>query len=178
MRDVKGLNVHRLFYPSVPAVLSTSHNKTISAMPVVSFTTLSDSPPLLGVSSLPSHFTHKTVLLSKRFSLCWLDRTDLQGLEFLASHSGRESEDKLRAAGLKHHRGSRLEVPVIDSAVAVLECSLARTLKFGDHEFLIGRVEAAYATEDFREYWEFKKYTPILYTGSRDHLTTLEKLHG
>ncbi len=127
---------------------------------------------------MPSHFTHKTVLASRRFSLCWLDKKDLGAVEYLASHSGSGSEDKLLSAGLKHHRGRKLDVPVIDSAVAAVECSLASTVKFGDHEFLVGRVEAAYATEDFRDYWKFKKYRPILYTGWRNGLTTLEEPHG
>ncbi len=127
---------------------------------------------------MPYHSTHKLVLASRLFSLCWLDKKDLRAMEYLASHSGGESEDKLLSAGLKHHRGRELDVPVIDSAVAAVECSLANTVKFGDHEFLVGRVEAAYATEDFRDYWEFKKYGPILYTGWRKGLTTLDELHG
>jgi len=175
MKDLDKGKAYRLFYPSVPAVLSASHRKIVSAMPVVSFTSLSEFPPIVGVSSSPSHFTHKTVLDSRLFSLCWLQKKEIHAIAYLASHSGRESEDKLVSAGFKHHRGKKLDVPVIDAAVAVLECSLTNTIKFGDHELLVGKVEASYAIEDFHDYWSFKEYRPILYTGwKEDGLGTLD----
>jgi len=174
MKEVDTGKAYRLFYPSVPAVLSASHRKTVSAMLVVSFTALSESPSLVGVSSLPSHSTHKTVIAARRFSLCWLDKKDIRAMAHLASHAGKEGEDKLLSAGLKHHRGKRVDVPVIDAAVAVLECSLTKTIRFGDHELLVGRVKASYAIEDFRDYWSFEVYRPILYTGWRGDLATLD----
>jgi len=174
LKEVERSKAYRLFYPSVPAVLSASYRKTVSAMPVVSFTTLSETPSLVGVSSLPSHTTHRTVLAARRFSLCWLDKKDVRAMAHLASHAGREGEDKLLSAGLKHHRGGKVDVPVIDAAVAVLECSLTKAIKFGDHELLVGRVKASYAIEDFRDYWSFEEYRPILYTGWRGDLTTLD----
>lgn len=42
----------------------------------------------------------------------------------------------------------------------------------GDHFLLVGRVEACRATGDFSDFWGFKKYKPILYTGWRDGMTT------
>jgi len=173
MKEVQKGKFYRFFYPSVPAILSSSHGRTVSAMPVVSFTSLSESPPIVGVSSSRSHRTYKTALASRRFSLCWLDLKESRAVEQLALHSGTEFRDKLSAAGLKHHRGRSLDVPVIDSAVAVLECSLVKTMRFGDHSFLVGNVLDAYATDDFREYWEFRTYQPILYTGWRGGLSTL-----
>ena len=165
---------YRLFYPAVPAVLSASHGRTVSAMPVVSLISLSETPPLVGVSSSPSHFTHRVVLASRKFSLCWLDRKDVRGVGVLASNSGKEGEDKLKSAGLKHRRGRKLDVPVLASAVATLECSLTKSVRFGDHDLLVGEVQAAYAVEDFQQYWSFERYRPIFYTGWRGGLKTLD----
>src|SRR5438046_1847384 len=156
---------HQQFYPSVPDVRSASPRTMLSAAPAFSFTALAETPSLVGVSSLPSHSTHKTVIAARRFSLCWLDKKDIRAMAHLASHAGKEGEDKLLSAGLKHHRGKRVDVPVIDAAVAVLECSLTKRIRFGDHELLVGRVKASYAIEDFRDYWSFEVYRPILYIG-------------
>ena len=131
---------------------------------------LSGSPPLVGVSSAPSHHTLKTITQSKTFSLSWLDRRLSKNLEILASSSGLDETDKLSRSGLRHHPGRKLKVPVPDSASAVLECGLAGKRKFGDHVLLVGHVVAAYATEDFESYWRFKEYIPILYTGWRGGL--------
>jgi flavin reductase (DIM6/NTAB) family NADH-FMN oxidoreductase RutF len=141
-------------------------------MPVVSVIMLSESPALVGVSSAPTHRTFRTIARSKTFSLSWLDRNFSKTLEALTSTPSKEGADKLSLAGLSHHPGRKLKVPVPDSASAVLECRLLGKKKFGDHVLLVGHVAAAYASEDFKDYWAFKEYKPILYTGWQGGLRT------
>ena len=165
--------IHRLFYPQVPAVLSAMTGKRVSAMPVVSYTSVSDSPPMVAVSSAPTHFTCKLVLEAGSFSLCILDRDHAGAIARLASVSGAKVEDKLSDAGLKYTKGERLKVPVIQRAAATLECSLASKKRLGDHLLLVGEVRAARASEAFDGFWDFARYRPLLYTGWREGLTTL-----
>jgi flavin reductase (DIM6/NTAB) family NADH-FMN oxidoreductase RutF len=165
--------VHRLFYPQVPAVLSAMAGKRVSAMPVVSYTSVSDVPPMVAVSSAPSHYTCKLVLEAGCFSLCVLDRDHAGAIARLASVSGAKVEDKLRDARLKYSKGEALNVPVIQGAAATLECSLKEKLRFGDHLLLVGQVRAARAAGSFDGFWDFARYRPLLYTGWRDGLTTL-----
>ncbi len=154
--------------------MASAEGSTISAMPVVSFAMLSESPPLVGISSALSHYTLKSVANSKAFSLTWLDRSFSKALEILAASPGRPGMDKLLLAGLSHHPGQKLKVPVPDAASAVLECKLVGKRKFGDHVLLVGLVVVAYASEDFEDYWLFREYTPILYTGWHDGLGTYD----
>ena len=170
---VDRLLIHRLFYPQVPAVLSAMVGKRVSAMPVVSYTSVSDSPPMVAVSSVPSHYTCKLVLQAGCFSLCILDRDHAGAIARLASVSGAKVEDKLADAGLKYTRGERLKVPAIQGASATLECSLSAKRRLGDHMLLVGEVRAARASEAFDKFWDFARYRPLLYTGWRDGLTTL-----
>ncbi|HUI23250.1 MAG TPA: flavin reductase family protein [Nitrososphaerales archaeon] len=165
--------IHRLFYPQVPAVLSAMVGRRVSAMPVVSYASVSDSPPMVAVSSAPSHYTCKLVVEAGCFSLCILDRTHAGAISRLASVSGAKTEDKLADAGLRYCRGGELKVPVIEDASASLECSLTARRKFGDHLLLVGEVRAARANDAFDGFWDFAKYRPLLYTGWREGLTTL-----
>jgi len=165
--------IHRLFYPQVPAILSAMVGKRVSAMPVVSYTSVSDSPPMVAVSSVPSHYTCKLVLEAGCFSLCILDRNYAGAVARLASVSGAKTEDKLTDAGLKYTRGEKLKVPVIKDASGILECSLTGKRRFGDHLLLMGEVRAARASDAFDGFWDFAKYRPLLYTGWREGLTTL-----
>jgi len=165
--------IHRLFYPQVPAILSAMAGKRVSAMPVVSYTSVSDSPPMVAVSSVPSHYTCRLVLEAGCFSLCILDRDHAGAVARLGSVSGAKVEDKLTDAGLEYTRGEKLKVPVIKGSAATLECSLAAKRRFGDHLLLVGEVRAARAVEAFDEFWDFAKYRPLLYTGWREGLTTL-----
>jgi len=164
MNPVDPSKVHRLLYPAVPAILACSDRSLVYAMPVVSVVSLSNSPPLVGVSSSPSHSTHQAIVSMRSFSLCWVDASLVHALEVLGTtpHSG---VDKLHSAGLKHSRGTTLEVPIVEGAVAALECTLYARQTLGDHELLVGKVQDARASEDFQEYWRFQAYNPVLYNG-------------
>jgi flavin reductase (DIM6/NTAB) family NADH-FMN oxidoreductase RutF len=165
--------IHRLFYPQVPAVLSAMEGKRVSAMPVVSYASVSDSPPMVAVSSVPSHYTCKLVLEAGCFSLCILDRDHASAIARLASVSGSKVEDKLADAGLRYTSGEVVKAPLIQGSSAALECTLVAKRRFGDHLLLVGEVKAASASEAFDGFWDFAKYRPLLYTGWRDGLTTL-----
>lgn len=164
MKRVDPEKAYRVLYPSVPAVVCGSIGPQVYAMPVVSIMSLSNQPPLIGVASSPSHSTHQAIRKAKAFSACWVDASMVGAVEFLGS-TGHESQDKLGAAGLKHHQGEALDVPVVEEAMAVMECSLTSTQAVGDHELLVGRIEAVRAVEDFQEYWRFEGYRPLLYAG-------------
>jgi len=164
--------VHRLFYPQVPLVLSARSGRRVSAMPVVSYASVSDSPPLVAVSCARGGYTCKLALKAKSFSLCVLDRSHGDAISRLATVSGAKVKDKLADAGLEYRKGTRLNVPIIEGAFASLECSLAFRKTFGDHVLLVGEVKVAAASGSFRDFWDFHTYRPLLYTGWQGRLTT------
>lgn len=152
--------------------MSAEYGGRISAMPVVSYASISDKPPLVAVACSPFGFTCKLALRAKAFSLSILDRTHREAISSLATVSGMKVNDKLKAAGLDHTSGKSLKVPVIRDSLATLECKLGSKRKFGDHLLLVGEVRAAYASEAFTDFWDFSRYRPLLYSGWREGLTT------
>ncbi len=168
MNEVVGENVYRLFYPSVPAIVAAYREGLVAAMPVVSILSVSNKPPRVAFSSLPTHRTYRTVIESGSFSVSWLDSRFVKSIEMLGASSREDTADKLRSAGLSHHRGGALDVPVIGEASAVLECAVAGVHHLGDHDLVVGDVKRAYAAEDFGDYWSYHGYRPIMYAGSPD----------
>lgn len=164
--------IHRLFYPQVPLVMSARYRGRVSAMPVVSYASASDKPPAVVVSCNPGGFTCKLAQKAGSFSLSILDRGSIGAFARLASVSGMKVKDKLADAGLRHKQGKALNVPVIDRALATLECQLTGTRTIGDHIMLIGEVRAAYAASAFNDFWDYSQYKPLLYAGWRDGMTT------
>jgi flavin reductase (DIM6/NTAB) family NADH-FMN oxidoreductase RutF len=164
--------IHRLFYPQVPLVMSCQYRGRISAMPVVSYASVSDSPPMVAVACNPEGFTCKLAQKAGSFSLSLLDRGHLNAMARLASVSGATVKDKLSDAGLKHESGAALKVPIIRGSQATLECELKFKKRTGDHLLLVALVRAARATRGFTDSWDYKQYEPILYTGWRDGMTT------
>jgi flavin reductase (DIM6/NTAB) family NADH-FMN oxidoreductase RutF len=179
MRKVELSKVYRLLYPSVPAVVAASLGRKTSAMPVVSIVSLSNDPPLIGFSSSPSHATFHAIAGARCFSVSWMDRKYLRAVELLGTSSGRDIADKLLPAGLHHRARGSPPVPVISEASAFVACSVKEVRTYGDHEFVVARVVEAKAEADFQEYWEFKEYSPILYSGlgrpTRDRLSSAVK---
>ena len=167
MNPVDTSKVYRLLYPAVPAILGCSDRSLVYAMPVVSIISLSNSPPLIGVASSPQHSTHQAIVNMRCFSLSWVDASMVRTLEVLGT-TPHDAVDKLHSAGLRHARGRTLDVPVVEGAVASLECTLYARQTLGDHELLVGKVLDARASDDFREYWRFQKYDPVLYAGIQE----------
>jgi flavin reductase (DIM6/NTAB) family NADH-FMN oxidoreductase RutF len=163
--------VHRLFYPQVPLVMAARSGRRVSAMPVVSYASVSDAPALVAVSCRPEGFTCGLARKARSFSLSILEKAHAGALERLATGSGAKVSDKLREAGLAYAVGGTLKVPVLDDAVATLECSLRYSRKFGDHVLLVAKVEDAWASEAFTDSWDFARYRPLLYSGWKGGLT-------
>jgi len=141
-------------------------------MPVVSYASISDSPPMVAVSCRKGGYTCNIALKASSFSLCILGNEHADAIARLGSSSGSKVRDKLADAGLRHRKGPVLKVPLIEGAMATLECSLRTKKALGDHLLLFGEVRAAEATASFTDFWDFAKYRPLLYTGWRDGLTT------
>ncbi len=143
-------------------------------MPVVSYASVSTSPPLVAVACNPESFTCKLAIRAGAFSLSLLDRSHTSAIDGLATTHGTSVKDKLAAVGLKHTKGVKLNVPAIVGAQATLECSVSSETKTGDHTLVIGQVSAAYATSAFSNFWNFRRYKPLLYAGWKDGLTTYD----
>lgn len=69
-------------------------------------------------------------------------------------------------SGFTLTKSKTLDSKVIRGALGVIECSLERRITIGDHDLFVGKFETAYAEGDFRGYWTFDEYVPILYSGS------------
>ena len=171
MKKVKPELLHRLFYPQVPAVMSVKLGTRVSAMPVVSYSAVSESPPIVAVACAPGASTCRAALKAKAFSLCILDDRHVGSMERLVAARGYEVEDKLLAAGLRHSKGLVLDVPVVRGADAALECALLSSEGVGDHLLLFGGVRAVSSSDRFSASWNFSRYRPILYTGLKDGMT-------
>jgi len=167
MNPVDPSKVYRLLYPAVPAIISCNDRGLVYAMPVVSVISLSNSPPLIGVSSSPTHSTHQAIVAAGCFSLSWVGASLIRSLEVLGT-TPHSAADKLQSAGLRHTHGKTVDVPIIEGAVASVECSLYERRSLGDHELLVGKVQDARASEDFQEYWRFQTYSPVLYSGMKE----------
>ena len=63
-------------------------------------------------------------------------------------------------------RARKIKGKIVKGASAVIECTVLKVMKTGDHDFFVAKCETSYANTDFRDYWEYNRYSPALYAGS------------
>ncbi len=136
------------------------HGMTASA-----FSSLSLEPPLVLVCIQNKNRSYGLIEQSGSFAVSILAR-DQEALSnrfaggFIDDEGRwqRWPEDKDKFADLSLTRGTSSGAPMLDGALAQLDCSLEAIVPGGDHGIFVGRVEGLQLSEDA---------TPLLYFGGR-----------
>jgi len=165
-KKVNPARIHRLFYPQVPVVITVGFNGRIGGMPAIWHTPLSFKPPLIGVAIAPEHATHEMIMGAKAFGVNWLDFSYAKQVGELGDLSGKDFVNKLAIVGFDAINGEASGQPLISEASAVLECHYSDRYRVGTHQLIVGRVMAAKANDNFKEYWNLARYNPLLYAGT------------
>lgn len=147
-RDVLGC------YPTgVCVVTALGDDGTRHAMVVGSFTSISLSPPLVGFFPDKASVSWPKIEASGRFCVNVLGA----GQRHHANRFAARGTDKF--AGLDHGLTPG-GLPLLDDALAWIECSIASVSEVGDHLFVVGAVQAlAGRSED----------TPLLFFRGKYH---------
>ena len=98
-------------------------------------------PKLLGVGILKSAFTHELVSEGRVFALSILDREDRAIVRKFVKPVEVDAEAKT-LNGFPFHDGPS-GAPILDQAVAYLDCEVRQAVDCGDHTFFIGEVVEA-----------------------------------
>ena len=118
-------------------VLTTGHETTRNAITCNWVTQISFNPLLVLVAIEKESFSHQLLQESGVFALNLLHKEQLPLARRLAAPH-RHNPHKL--AGVPHHLG-QIGVPLLDDALAWLECEIKQTLETeGDHTLFIGEV--------------------------------------
>ena len=127
-------------FASGVTVVTTTHQGHNAGMTVSSFTSLSLDPPLILFCVDQRLSTHEALLAAGKFAVNILASDQ----EHLSRQFASREIDKFK--GVAHQAGV-LGVPLLDGAIAVIECQLHSTLPGGDHTILIGEVVATQIRE-------------------------------
>jgi flavin reductase (DIM6/NTAB) family NADH-FMN oxidoreductase RutF len=102
-------------------------------------TQLSFEPKLIGIGVEQSAVTHELIHQGGAFSLCVIDREDRTIVrKFVKPVEVDEAASSVN--GFAFHDGPTTGVPVLDQAVAWLECQVRQEVACGNHTLFIGEV--------------------------------------
>lgn len=125
-------------FPAGVTVVTTDHDGTRHGLTVSAFASVSLSPPLVLACVDVDAFSHDLIAGSKRFGVSFL--ADDQ--EAISNRFAGLDDVEDRFEGLET---STLETgaPLLDDALAWMDCSVHEAVPAGDHTIFVGRVEAA-----------------------------------
>jgi flavin reductase (DIM6/NTAB) family NADH-FMN oxidoreductase RutF len=115
------------------------------AMTVSAFTSVSLDPPLVLFCAEKIARFHDAVLAEAGWAVSILAEDGEKTARWLATR-GRPLEGQLD--GVAHHPGSVTGAPLLDEALATLECRTESVYDGGDHSIVVGRVVAVDGPSD------------------------------
>ena len=134
--DEQGFKQAMSHFASGVTVVTTEHEGTLFGMTVAAFCSLSLRPPLVLVCIDKRVKTHQAIAASRCFGVSVL----AAGQADVSNRFASKVDDKF--ADIAYHRGE-LGVPLLDGAIATLECRVADQLEGGDHSIFVGEVALA-----------------------------------
>lgn len=141
-------------FPSGVTVVTTQLQGKQYGMTVASFASLSLEPPLVIVCIEKVVATHNAIAEAGHFAVSIL----AAGQEAISAQFATRSEEKFSNVPT---RPGVLGAPLIDGALATLECRLLEALPGGDHTIFVGHVEATSTANE--------SVAPLLYFRSTYH---------
>ena len=130
-------------FPTGVTIVSGIHDDEPVGFTIGSFTSVSLDPPMVGF--LPQTNSATWEAMAKRGAFCVNVRSrDQADLCWQFAKSDNESE---RYADVAWHRAPTGS-PIIDRAVAWIDCEVEEVYEMGDHFFVLGRVVALEADAD------------------------------
>ncbi len=101
-------------------------------------TQVSSDPKVLGIGVEKEAFTHELISEGGAFSLCIIDRDDRAIVrKFTKPVEVDTAAHTLN--GFPYHDGAT-GAPILDQAVAYLECTVSQAVDVGDHTLFLGRI--------------------------------------
>ena len=177
--EVKPLgNAYRLLNPGSVVLVSVGDGKRDNLFPVTWNTPVRQDPPMAAIVSGKRHFSYPLIVETGEFGLNILQAPLVDAVLGCGKTSGRDVEDKFARFGLTREESSIIRPPLVEEAVAGLECRVCQVVDLGSSSILVAQVLRAVAsTEHFREgQWRFDRGLELLHhlSGARFCVTVRE----
>jgi flavin reductase (DIM6/NTAB) family NADH-FMN oxidoreductase RutF len=148
MRRVEIKEATRRKYPEwIVLIVTTDTQGATNVMPAGWSMFTSSDPPMCAISVGHSRYTHGLIRQEKEFTVAFPGPELGAAIRYCGMHSGCEG-DKIETSGLDLAPASQIRPPLINGAVANLECRLVSEQSTGDHTIFVGEIVAAHVSDD------------------------------
>ncbi|MFX1558977.1 MAG: flavin reductase family protein [Promethearchaeota archaeon] len=111
---------------------------------------ISVNPPLFGIVISPNKASNSVIKEAGVFTVNIMSLDSIDELWWTGTHTGRQYENKITAAGLTAIPGKTdKNATAVAEAIASFECKLKNVIPIGNYTLFIGEVVSADANEDY-----------------------------
>jgi flavin reductase (DIM6/NTAB) family NADH-FMN oxidoreductase RutF len=137
-------------HPTYLVTANDPRDNSKAAIAVSWATPISVNPPLFGIVVSPNKASNDIIREAGVFTVNILPLDVIDEVWWAGTHTGRQYEDKIAAAGLTPQPGrTDKNATSVSEAIASFECRLKNVIPIGNHTLFIGEVAAADASEEF-----------------------------
>ncbi|MEM0027292.1 MAG: flavin reductase family protein [Ignisphaera sp.] len=155
--------MYRLLYPlRTYLIVSGRLGEEVNVMAADWVTVVSAKPFIVAVSIAPTRYTYKLVKKYKEFVVSVPNVNMLKDVWVTGSEHG---PSKIAKTRIVFGNPSKIRTPIIENALANLECKVIGEHLYGDHELFVGEVLAYHYKEE-----AFKGGEPQLDAGFLAHI--------
>jgi flavin reductase (DIM6/NTAB) family NADH-FMN oxidoreductase RutF len=152
-KPIEPRQAYRLLSSGPTLLLTTQFRRQPNVMTVGWSTPFSASESLIAVSVAPERLSHEFIVKTDEFALNVPHVDLISRVWYCGNHSGRDV-DKWTTAPLTPAEPTEIASPLVDEALAWLECAVVNRLSVGDHTLFIAQVLHAQADDAaFDETW-------------------------
>ncbi len=146
-KHVEGSAGFHHHYPKLAVIVTCHAQGRDNAMAVAWFSSISQKPPLIGISIAPKRYTYDLILEAKEFGINFISLEKAELIAATGGCPGREV-DKFDRFNLEKEKPLLTSVPIMKDAYVAYECTLHSNYTIGDHEWFVGEVVATHYDEE------------------------------
>ena len=140
----------RPVYPS-PAglIVSADENKKSNIMTAGEIFNIGlREPAIIGIALRKATYTHSLISKTMEFTVNFPTVEIMEIVDLIGTISGRDGLDKFKEYGLTPIASNEVVPPIIQECPVNLECKALSITEVGDHDLILGRVDAMYVDSD------------------------------
>lgn len=169
---------YRLINPGGVALISVGDRERDNLFAVTWNTPVRKDPPLLAIVSGKGHHSYDFIARTGEFGVNVPHAGMVDAVLGCGSVSGRTGVDKFERFGLTRQKAAKITAPLVEQALAGLECRVIQVVDLGTSALLIAQVVAAVASDAHfvQGHWKFDDGLELLHHLSGDRFCASDRV--
>ena len=154
--EVKPSHAYRLLNPGCVVLVSVGDGTNDNVFPVTWNMPVRKEPPMVALLSGKSHHSYPMIEKTGELGINIPEASIVDSVLGCGLTSGRKIKDKFGRFSLTRQRADHIRPPLVEEAIANLECRVCQVVDLGSSAILVAQVVSAVASPDHFDEGEFR----------------------